>query len=147
MGRYRIGYQILKRNPKTYRYDDIPDDLYSFVIFKKYYNAYNYMKSIKDKCCYKIVDIYKNDIEEPAFYEDISHLNEDDVIENIKNYLQSKQQVKVKYVNIRQGSIYFDGIVHSKFLDELKKELGAKSVCVTYEPCAISKGVVIVFDL
>ena len=80
MGRYRIGYQILKMNPKTYRYDDIPDDLYSFVIFKRYYNAYLYMNEIKDSGYYKIIDVYKHDIEEPVFYEDIEHFTEDDTI-------------------------------------------------------------------
>lgn len=139
-----IGYQIVKFS----KFDDIPDGLFSFVIWRYYYNAVLYLKNVKHKIAFKIEPIYDGDIKEPTFYEDVYPNVEETAnkIERIKKYLGMIPNVQVSYVNEKQGQIYFKGVVRGNFLEELKERINATDAYVTYLPAMIAPGVVVGFN-
>lgn len=143
-----IGYQIVKYYSKSKKFDDVPDGLFSFVIWRYYYNAVLYLKNVKHKIAFKIEPIYDGDIEEPTFYEDVyPNVKETaNKIERIKKYLGMIPNVQVSYVNEKQGQIYFKGVVRGNFLEELKESINATDAYVTYLPAMIAPGVVVCFN-
>lgn len=141
-----IGYQIVKFSRKTKKFDDVPDDLFSFVIWRYYYNAMSYLKNVKHKSLFKIEPIYEGDIEDLRFYEDVYPDVKAKRLERIKLYLSSLPNVQVSYVNEKQGQIYFKGVVRGNFLEELKESINATDAYVTYLPAMIAPGVVVCFN-
>lgn len=140
-----IGYQIVKYCQDSRRFDDVPDDLYSFVIFRYYYNVMLYFNSLKHKSLYTINPIYEGDIEEPTFYEDIYPSVITDRVERIKMYLSSLPNMKVSYINENQGQVYFSGVVRDGFLTAFKDSINATDAYITFLPAMIAPGIVIVF--
>lgn len=145
MAKKLIGYQIVKFCPYSKRFDDIPNDLYSFIVFKYFYNAKLYLDSLKKKNLYKIIYIYDGDIENPLFYEDLYPSVMEDKNERRKLYLSKLPNVTVSYINQNQGQIYFKGVVRGNFLNKLKKDIGAVDTYVTFLPTMVASGVVICF--
>lgn len=143
-----IGYQIVKYSSKLKKFDDVPDCLFSFVIWRYYYNAVLYLKNVKYKFAFKIEPIYDGDIEEPIFYEDVyPNVKETaNKIERIKKYLGMIPNVQVSYVNEKRGQICFKGVVRGNFLEELKESINATDAYVTYLPAMIAPGVVVCFN-
>lgn len=139
-----IGYQIVKFCHKTKQFNDVPDGLYSFVIFRYEYNAIFYLSKLKRKSLYRIVPIYYGDIEELSFYEDL-YPNINNKIERIKMYLSSLPNMKVSYINENQGQVYFSGIVREGYLKSLKDSINATDAYITYLPAMIAPGIVITF--
>lgn len=147
MDKKLIGYQIVRYSNKSKKFDDIPDGLYSFVIWRYYYNAVLYLRNVKYKFIFKIEPIYEGDIEEPTYYEDVypNVKEKKKKIERIKKYLETLPNVHLVYINENQGQIYFKGIVRGDFLDKLKEQINAFDVYITYLPAMIAPGVVIEF--
>lgn len=142
-----IGYQIVKYSPLTKKYDDIPNGMYSFVIFKYSSNANLYAKNLPRgrHTLIKVVPVYEGDIEEPTFFEDTLRTS-DNKVERVKEYLSRIPNVTISYVNDTQGCIFFNGLVDTSFLKRLEDSLTAKRVYVTYLPAMVAKGVVICFE-
>lgn len=142
-----IGFQLVEFNKKTKKYDNIPDGLFSFIVFKQYYNAVLYLNDYGDKSAkYKIIKIYDGDIEEPTFYEDLKKETSQDRIDNIKRFLvQKNPNISINYMNEKEGSIFFNGLVRIPFLEELKKELKLSDIGITHLPTAIAKKGVCIF--
>lgn len=111
-----VGYQIVLFNEKTHHYDDIPNGLYSFIIFKSYDNALKYIKDNMDNSEYLIQEIMDGDIEDFEYYEEkFLHEQKNNDKDNSKIY-------NLLVHHIYDGHIIETKIKSYKKYDDAKKE-------------------------